>query len=496
MGSSALPFRKILIANRGEIACRVIRTLDELGIASVAVHHYVERKARHVRLAGEAVELTGTSPIAAHLDGAQIIAAALRTGADAIHPGYGFLSENAAFARAVADAGLTFIGPDAETISLMGDKISARNFAEALGVPVAPSVMPTEDLDAFAAAAEKIGFPLLIKAAAGGGGKGMSIVRSGADLREAARIAASEAQRYFNDGRVYAELYVEKPRHIEVQVLGDGEGNVIHLMERECSVQRRFQKIIEEAPAANLPGTLREEICAAAVKLASAAKYKNAGTVEFILGADSRFFFLEMNTRLQVEHPVTEMITGLDLVKAQIDIAAGRGLPLRQEQVTPSGHAIECRICAEDPDNNFMPETGAIQYLGVPEAPHLRFENALDAGQRITTDFDPMLAKLVVHGADRNEAISRALQALDNLALLGVTTNTDYLMRVIGHPAFAAGELHTGFIAEHAEDLKAGEAGLDLLDKALMAAALGFRDFRDIAFDLPEPHASIGHWRN
>ena len=494
--SASLPFRKVLIANRGEIACRVMHSLKALGIASVAIHHRVEARARHVRMADEAIEIAGDTPVAAHLDIGQIVAAAKACGADAIHPGYGFLSENARFAAAVAEAGIVFIGPDAETIRLMGDKISARTFAEAHGVPVAPSVMPSGDLTAFTAAAEKIGFPLLIKAAAGGGGKGMSIVRSAAGLAEAARIASSEAQRYFGDGRIYAEVYVERPRHIEVQVLGDGEGNAIHLFERECSVQRRFQKIIEEAPAANLPEPLRDSICHAAVRLAAAARYKNAGTVEFILGADGRFFFLEMNTRLQVEHPVTEMITGVDLVRAQIEIAAGRGLPFSQDAVRAYGHAIECRICAEDPERGFLPETGTLRYLGIPEAPWLRFENALDPGQKVTTDFDSMLAKLVVFGGDRAEAIRRATDALGELALLGVRTNTDYLARILSHAAFRDGDLHTGFVAEHGAALAAGEPAAADLDAVLIAAALGFREFRDIAFGVPEPHATIGRWRN
>jgi acetyl/propionyl-CoA carboxylase alpha subunit len=493
---TALPFGKVLIANRGEIACRIIRTLDALGIASVAIHHPIEARARHVRMATEAIEVKGDTPVAAHLDAAQIIAAAKASGADAIHPGYGFLSENARFSKAVADAGITFIGPDADTIELMGDKISARNFAEANGIPVAPSVMPTGDLDAFVQTAELIGFPLLIKAAAGGGGKGMSIARSAGELREAARIAASEAQRYFGDGRVYAEVYVERPRHIEVQVLGDGKGDAIHLYERECSVQRRFQKIIEEAPAANLPGNLRDRICESAVKLAQAARYKNAGTVEFILGADGRYFFLEMNTRLQVEHPVTEMITGIDLVRTQLEIAAGHGLSLRQEDVTISGHSIECRISAEDPDNNFMPETGTVRYLGVPEAPFIRFENALDPGQKVTADFDPMLAKLVVHGEDRQKAIDHSIQALHNLALLGVRTNTDYLARVLDHTAFRNGELHTSFVAEHSTSLASGAPDTAALNAVLIASALGFREFRDVALDVPEPYAAIGAWRN
>lgn len=489
-------FAKILIANRGEIACRVMQTLRAMNIASVAIHHRNEAAAKHVRMADEAYEISGDTPVSAHLNIQQIIAVAQATGADAIHPGYGFLSENAAFAQAVFDAGMTFIGPDAATISLMGDKISARNFAQAHGVAVAPSVMPTEDLATFLTEAETIGFPLLIKAAAGGGGKGMSIVRASSELGEAARVAASEALRYFGDGRVYAETYVERPRHIEVQVLGDGKGDAIHLFERECSVQRRFQKIIEEAPAANLPSDLRDEICASAVRLAKAANYKNAGTVEYILGADGRFFFLEMNTRLQVEHPVTEMITGLDLVRAQIEIAAGKGLPLDQHQVEAQGHAIECRICAEDPAQNFMPETGAIQCLDVPQADWLRFENGLDQGQKVSADFDPMLAKLVVHGETRDAAITRSIGALHDLTLLGVKTNIDYLARVLDHAAFRGGDLHTGFVVEHARDLQAQAPDGTTLAQALIAAALGLRDFRSLAFDTPQPYAAIGHWRN
>jgi acetyl/propionyl-CoA carboxylase alpha subunit len=491
-----IPFRKILIANRGEIAVRIIRTLREMSIGSVAIHHHVEADAKHVRMADEAVEIVGETPVAAHLDIDQIVEAARATGADAIHPGYGFLSENARFAAAVAKAGLVFIGPDAAMITLMGDKISARNFAESHGVPVAPSVMPTDDLGAFERKAAAIGFPLLIKAAAGGGGKGMSIVRSAADLKEAARIAASEAERYFGDGRVYAELYVERPRHIEVQVFGDGKGKAIHLFERECSVQRRFQKIIEEAPAANLAPALRERICDAAVRLAAAAGYKGAGTVEFILGADGRFFFLEMNTRLQVEHPVTEMITGLDLVRLQIEIAAGHALPFSQSEVTSRGHAIECRICAEDPEQNFMPQTGVIGYLGAPEAEHVRFENALDNGQRITADFDPMLAKLVVFGADRDAAINHSVAMLNETALLGVRTNIDYLARLLDHSAFRTAQLHTGFIVEHAATLAAKDRDKGQIDVVLIAAALGMKEFQDIAFDTPEPFATIGGWRN
>ncbi len=496
MPTASPPFQKVLIANRGEIACRVMRTLDEMGIASVAIHHATERRARHVAMASEAFEIDGETPVAAHLDGQQIVDIAVRAGAGAIHPGYGFLSENSGFAEMVEAAGLTFIGPQPASIRLMGDKIESRRFAEMNGVPVAPSVLPTGDLDAFLAEAGSIGFPLLIKASAGGGGKGMSIVRSPSELAEKARVAASEAERYFGDGRVYAELYVERPRHIEVQVFGDAGGNVIHLFERECSVQRRFQKIIEEAPASGLAEPLRQEICEAAVRLARAAGYRNAATVEFILSPDGRFFFLEMNTRLQVEHPVTEMVTGLDLVRLQVEVAAGRPLPVRQEDVRLAGHAIECRICAEDPQNGFLPQTGRLLRMDLPTGPHIRFENGLVEGQAVTSAFDPMLAKLVAHGESRAAAIEAGLAALRDTVLLGVGTNTDYLARVLDHPAFRAGDLHTGFVEEHAGDLALPPPGADEIGAALVAAALGFREFRALAFDVPDPYAAMGGWRN
>jgi len=489
-------FGKVLVANRGEIAVRVMRTLRAMNIASVAIYHRVERNAVHARFADEAHEIRGETPVAAHLDADAIIAIARSCGADAIHPGYGFLSENAAFARKVAAAGLSFIGPDADTIELMGDKISARNFAAAHGVPVAPSVQAQDDIDAFITSASAIGFPLLIKAAAGGGGKGMSAVRDASELRERARIAAGEAQRYFGDGRIYAEVYVERPRHIEVQVLGDGKGGAIHLLERECSIQRRFQKIIEEAPSAPLPEATRGAICEAAVRLAAAARYKNAGTVEFILGADGRFFFLEMNTRLQVEHPVTEMICGIDLVRTQIEIAAGLGLPLSQSEARANGHAIECRLCAEDPDSGFLPATGSIRLLRAPAGEHVRFENALEEGQRVTADFDPMLAKLVVWGKDRGEATGRMIAALRQLTILGLRTNIDYLVRVLETPAFRDGALHTGFVAEHADALAPAPVEARLRDRILIAAALGQRTFRDAITLVEEPYASMAGWRN
>jgi acetyl/propionyl-CoA carboxylase alpha subunit len=489
-------FQKVLIANRGEIACRVARTLDRIGIESVGIYHHADRRSAHVSAVGLAVEIIGDTPVAAHLDAAQIITIATDHGAEAIHPGYGFLSENAGFAEAVEAAGLTFIGPSPDSIRLMGDKIESRKFAELHGVPVAPSVLPTGDMGAFLAEASSIGFPLLVKASAGGGGKGMSIVREAAELADKAATASAEAERYFSDGRIYAERYIERPRHIEVQVFGDGNGEVVHLFERECSIQRRFQKIIEEAPAANLDPAVRGEICAAAVRLAKAANYANAGTVEFILAPDGQFYFLEMNTRLQVEHPVTEMITGLDLVEMQLQVAAGEGLAISQADVAISGHAIECRICAEDPANDFLPETGKVLRLRTAQGDDVRFENGLSEGQPVTADFDPMLAKLVVRGDDRAGAIDRAIGALSHTLLLGVGTNIDYLARVLDHPAHRSGDIHTGFVQQHAEALAATVPDVDQQDAALIAALLDDVSFRAQVDQCPEPYASIGGWRN
>ena len=488
--------KKLLIANRGEIACRIMRTCRRLGIETVGVHHFADRAAPHVALAGEARELAAEVPTAAYLDAAQLIAAAKEAGAEGIHPGYGFLSENADFAARVEAAGLVFVGPQPDVIRLMGDKIRAREFAAAHGVPVAPSIEQQGDLAAFVAGAEALGFPLLIKAAAGGGGKGMSIVRDARELATRAAIASSEAQRYFADGRIYAERYVERPRHIEVQVLGDGTGKVLHLFERECSVQRRFQKIIEESPAARLAPDLRARICAAAVELAAAARYRNAGTVEFILAPNGDFYFLEMNTRLQVEHPVTELVTGLDLVEAQLRIAAGEPLRLAQSEVQARGHAIECRICAEQPEHDFRPATGTIRRLRVPAGEGIRFDGGIREGQAITAAFDSMLAKLVVHGSDRPAAIARMRDALEEFVLLGVDSNGDYLGRIVDHEAFRAGDLHTGFVVEHAAAL--APPPLDATDEAavLLAAALATDEFRRLILDVPEPHAAIGAWRN
>ena len=487
--------KRLLVANRGEIACRIIETARALAMQTVAVRHRLDHKARHASLADDVRMLEGETAVAAHLDGAQLIEIARQTGCDAVHPGYGFLSENAGFASAAVEAGLVFVGPGAQTIALMGDKIAAREFAAAHGVPVAPSVMPTSDLQAFAQAAAGIGFPLMVKAAAGGGGKGMSVVRSASELAERAALASSEAMRYFGDSRIYAERFIERPRHIEVQVLGDGSGRVVHLGERECSIQRRFQKVVEEAPSAGLPPATRELVIESAVRLASAARYANAGTVEFVVSPDGTPCFLEMNTRLQVEHRVTELVYGVDLVALQLGIASGQPLP-EQHQLRIGGHAIECRICAEDPLHDFLPQTGRVLRVVRPAEPWALFDSGLLEGQLVGTSFDSMLAKLVVVGATRDEAIGRMVRALHETAVLGVTTNLEYLARVVGHPAFRNAELHTGFLAEHAPDLASPPLAPSERIQALLAAAIVHRGWNSGDIGPGDHHARLGPWRN
>jgi acetyl/propionyl-CoA carboxylase alpha subunit len=486
----------VLVSNRGEIARRILRTARRMGFTTTAVYHFADRGAPHVQEADQALEIHAEIPTQAYLDIPQLIALAQRAGADAIHPGYGFLAENAGFAAAVEAAGLCFIGPQPEVIALMGDKLTAREFAARHSVPVAPSCTQEGSLDAFVETASAIGFPLLIKAAAGGGGKGMSIVREVAELRPRAELAANEALRYFADARIYAERYVERPRHIEVQVLGDAHGKVVHLYERECSVQRRFQKIVEECPAPNLPPATREALCDAAVRLAAAAGYRNAGTVEFILGPAGEFYFLEMNTRLQVEHPVTEAVTGLDLVEAQLRVAQGEPLWFRQSDVSLAGHAIEVRLCAEQPEADFRPATGTVRALREAQGPGVRVDSGLVQGQVISAAFDSMLAKVIAHGADREAARARLRAAIAETVVLGVDTNLDYLGRVLAHPAFEAGILHTGFVVEHAAALVAPEATPPMKTTVMMAALLGDDRIRQLMRDVPELHAAMGAWRN
>ncbi|MES2401233.1 MAG: biotin carboxylase N-terminal domain-containing protein [Pseudomonadota bacterium] len=486
--------KKLFIANRAEIALRIVRTARRMGIATVVPMHSQDQFGPALTEADETIEVFGTPAVAAWLDIPGMIRAAIDTGCDAIHPGYGFLSENAAFAKAVADAGLVFVGPSAPVIELMGDKITARHFAVTQGMPVTPSADEAEDPATFEKRALAVGFPLLVKGAAGGGGKGMQIARRAEDLPQAISVARAESQRYFGDGRLFAERFVEQPRHIEVQVFGDAHGNVIHLGERECSIQRRFQKLIEESPAPALPDGLRDRICDAAVKLASAAKYVNAGTVECIVSPDGEFFFLEMNTRLQVEHPVTEMVTGLDLVELQLRVAQGETLPLKQSDVQFSGHAIECRILAEDADAGFVPDTGKVLLLNAPAGPGVRFDCGVTQGAPVTADFDSMLAKLVVHGADRTLAISRMRSALAETAMLGVTINNDFLSRVLHHPAFARGETDTGFLERHKAEL--APAVLTEAERQVVLAVAASASPDISATRIPEPYASMGTWRN
>jgi propionyl-CoA carboxylase alpha chain/3-methylcrotonyl-CoA carboxylase alpha subunit/acetyl-CoA/propionyl-CoA carboxylase biotin carboxyl carrier protein len=486
--------KKLFVANRAEIALRIVRTARRLGIATVVPWHERDRHGPALALADDCVELHGEPPVSAWLDVDALIAAAIRSGCDAIHPGYGFLSENAAFARAVARAGLIFVGPPAEVIELMGDKITARQFAQSCGVPVTPSADEDESPEDFTERARAIGFPLLIKGAAGGGGKGMQIVRDGEMLAQAIAVARAESQRYFGDGRLLAERFVEQPRHIEVQVFGDTHGNVIHLGERECSIQRRFQKLIEETPAPTLAPALRERICNAAVTLARRAGYVNAGTVECIVSQSGEFYFLEMNTRLQVEHPVTEMVTGLDLVEWQLRVAQGGALPLGQDDVRWQGCAIECRILAEDADAGFVPDTGKLLLLHEPQGPGVRFDGGITQGATVSADFDSLLAKLVVHGADRALAISRMRQALNDTVMLGVTVNTHFLGRVLAQPDFESGAIDTAFLERHKTTLQPAD-WTDEERRALVAiAAAASRDPFDNT--LPGLYAQMGAWRN
>jgi 3-methylcrotonyl-CoA carboxylase alpha subunit len=464
-------FAKLLIANRGEIACRVVQTCRRLGIATVAVYSDADRNARHVRLADEAKRI-GPAPAAeSYLDIDAVVAAALESGAQALHPGYGFLSENAELARACDRAGVVFIGPTADTIERMGSKSEAKRLMESAGVPVVPGYHGAVQTNAvLAVEAARVGFPLLVKASAGGGGKGMRIVRAPGELEAALASARREAKSAFGDDRVLIERYLERPRHIEFQVFGDAHGDVIHLWERECSIQRRYQKIIEESPSPFLDDNLRARMGMAAVAAARAVSYVSAGTVEFIVGEDRSFYFLEMNTRLQVEHPVTEMTTGLDLVEWQLRVAAGERLPLAQGEVRRRGHAIEARLYAERPQEGFLPATGRITSFAHPTpGPGLRLDSGVEDGDEVSIYYDPMIAKLVVEGADRPAAVASLSRALAETAVFGVGNNVALLRRIASDPRFAAGEIDTGFIDRHLDELLSPAS---VPDAALVAAAV------------------------
>ncbi|MFH0519593.1 acetyl/propionyl/methylcrotonyl-CoA carboxylase subunit alpha [Streptomyces sp. M41] len=463
-------FDTVLVANRGEIAVRVIRTLRSLGVRSVAVFSDADADARHVREADTAVRI-GPAPAAeSYLSVERLLEAAARTGAQAVHPGYGFLAENAEFARACADAGLVFIGPPAEAISLMGDKIRAKETVKAAGVPVVPGSSGSGLSDAeLADAAREIGMPVLLKPSAGGGGKGMRLVREPGQLTDEIAAARREARASFGDDTLLVERWIDRPRHIEIQVLADGHGNVVHLGERECSLQRRHQKIIEEAPSVLLDEPTRAAMGEAAVQAARSCGYRGAGTVEFIVpgGDPSSYYFMEMNTRLQVEHPVTELITGLDLVEWQLRVAAGEQLPYGQDDITLTGHAIEARVCAEDPARGFLPSGGTVLMLREPQGEGVRTDSGLSEGTEVGSLYDPMLSKVIAYGPDRETAIRKLRAALAQTVTLGVQTNAGFLRRLLGHPAVVAGDMDTGLVEREAPDL----VSTDVPDEVYEAAA-------------------------
>ena len=440
-------FKKLLVANRGEIALRVMRTCREMGIATVAVYSTVDRDMLHVRYADEAYHIGEGPPLESYLNYEKILSVAKAAGVDAVHPGYGFLSERTEFARACADAGITFVGPSPEAVTLLGDKVTARRTMMAAGVPVVPGTEGRVSPDEALSLAPGVGFPLMIKAAAGGGGKGIRLVKNESEIESAVRMASSEAQSAFGDGGVFLERYMSPVRHVEVQLLADQHGNAVALGERECSVQRRHQKLLEESPSPVVKQETREKMMAAAVAAAKASGYYNAGTCEFLFDPGTQeFFFLEVNTRLQVEHPVTEWLTGRDLVRDQIRIAAGEPLGFTQDDVELRGHAIECRIAAEDPYNNYLPSLGRIDFVSEPSGPGVRVDSSIFSGVEIPYFYDPMLAKLICWGRDRTQAIERMKRALREYVILGIQSNIPFHLQLLDDPRFVAGEVHTGFL--------------------------------------------------
>ena len=491
--------KRVLVANRGEIAVRIIRACRELSLESVAVYSDADSRALHVRLADRAVRIGPPPARESYLNIAAIVDAARQSGADAVHPGYGFLSERAAFADACAAAGLVFVGPPADVIERMGSKIAARELMERAGVPVVPGITPADQSDdGIAAAVKTIGFPVLIKASAGGGGKGMRIVRTDAEAREAIPSARREAASAFGDGTLYAERLIERPRHVEIQVLADAHGHVVHLFERECSLQRRHQKILEESPSPAVSPGLRERMGEAAVAAARAAGYRSAGTIEFLLegeGNEARFYFLEMNTRLQVEHPVTEAVTGVDLVRAQLVVADGHALPWTQEMLTQRGHAMECRVYAEDPAQGFLPQAGRLVLYREPAGPGVRIDSGVVENDTVDVHYDPLLAKIIAHGDSRDAALGRLTNALRTYPILGIRTNVSFLIRLLADANVRSGATHTGFVDEHEAELTAEAdptpfavaAAAVATDRALAAGA-------PAQAEAPDPWASLDRW--
>ena len=467
-------FKKILIANRGEIAVRVIRACRDMGISPVAVYSEADLGALHVRLADEAYPIGPSPATKSYLSIETILNVARKSGAEAIHPGYGFLSENSAFAQACSDAGVVFIGPPPESIALMGSKIESRKAAARYGVPMVPgTVVPIRDGKEARRLAESLGYPVMIKASAGGGGKGMRLIRSDAEIDDALTITRAEALASFGDDAVYVEKFVEKPRHIEIQVLADTHGNAVFVGERECTIQRRHQKVIEECPSPIMDQDLRQRMGEAALQVVRAAGYVNAGTVEFLVDGDRRFYFLEMNTRLQVEHPVTEMVTGIDLVKEQIRIAAGEQMEIRQQDISINGAAIECRIYAEDPENDFFPSPGKIRLLTTPAGPGLRDDSGVYEGWTVPIDYDPLISKLVAWGQSRHDAIQRMLRALNEYHVGGIQTNLAFFREILNQPDFLDGDFDTGYIDRWLKHRSAPPASSQVdLDLAVIAAAV------------------------
>jgi propionyl-CoA carboxylase alpha chain len=485
-------FEKILIANRGEITVRIARTCRRLGIRTVAVYSEIDARSQHVQTADEAVFIGPSRSDQSYLVKEKILEAALARGCTAIHPGYGFLSENPAFAEMVANAGLVFVGPPATAIATLGDKVAAKALAVKAGVPVVPGVLKSlDDLDEALGAAEGIGYPLLLKPAAGGGGKGMRIVASRDELAAAIKAGRAETRKAFGDDRVFVEKYIPVARHVEIQVMADRHGTVIHLGERECSVQRRYQKIIEESPSIAVDPDLRQRMGACACRIAREAGYANAGTVEFILDPVGSFYFLEMNTRLQVEHPVTEMVTGLDLVELQLRVAAGEVLPLRQEDVTWKGWAVEARVCAEDPGRGFLPSTGMITRYSPARGPNIRLDSGVAAGSLVSVYYDSLLAKVIAGGENRREAIDSLVRALNGYHIEGLATNVDFVNSVLSHPEFVAGRLSTGFIEEHFEKGQPKTAPpAERLNFMAMAATIVYHNRQSLTRESLKPMAA------
>lgn len=495
-------FKKILVANRSEIAVRVMNACRVLGIPSVAVYSEADKNSKHCMVADEAVFIGPPPPRQSYLDISKIIQAAKDTGCEAVHPGYGFLAENPELPRSCLKAGLAFIGPPPDAMLLMGNKVESRVKMASAGVPLIPGMTASaEDPKVFRAAADKAGYPVMIKAAAGGGGKGMRIVHEPSGLNDALEAARREALNAFNDDSVYLEKYIANARHIEFQVLADTHGDCVHVFERECSIQRRHQKIIEETPSTALDDKLRARMGAAAVAVAKAAGYVNAGTVEFLVDEKGGFYFLEMNTRIQVEHPITEMVTGTDLVVEQIRIAAGLSLSKQMHSLSQRGHAIECRIYAEDGENNFLPSSGRILHYTEPLGPGIRVDSGITSGSEITIDYDPIMAKLIVHAPDRESAIRKMIDSLQNYKIVGVKTSRKFMVDVLRHPDFRAGHTFTNFISEHMTERTAVDGGYEALAAAVASVASLTRHRAVVGSGgdgqavIPSPWHTLGPWQ-